>query len=404
MKLAEIYSNSCSIDKIGKPNLPIQYYPVPADKYITIQNSSGMPAKDYDLWQDAVNLIYPFLQKENIEIVQIGQGSIRPLNHTINLLNQTNFAQSVYILRNALLHAGNDSWAAHAAVDAPVTILYGSTSVSAHSPYYFESRSKFIESHRNGKNPSFQAQEGPKTINFIKPELVAREILSILDIPNNINQETIFVGDNYFNSALEIIPDQIVDPNTIPPGHVNLRGDLFFDLNNIIENLKVRQYILHLDQEIDVNILKALKPNIPLLIFEIDENTRVDYLKSIIRLGIGLQLTTRLGKETHNSLKLDYLDLPMVFRKETVTFEDVIPKLKVYNNLDDEGLNAFIEKIKNTEIKYKSNKHILSQGKLYYSLMDWKSNKSAENIEGFSIGDLNNEDFLSEISHFLLYV
>lgn len=180
MKLLESYANSVSVDIKSAPILPAQFYPAP-DKYITIQNSSGMPAKDYDLWQLVIDLIYPYLEPAGISIIQIGKGDIKPLSKVNNLTNQTSFAQSVYLLNNALLHCGNDSWAAHSCSEnTPCVILYGSTSVDCHSPYFHHIKSQFISSHRCGKNPSFQAFESPKSVNYIKPEVVANSILNIL--------------------------------------------------------------------------------------------------------------------------------------------------------------------------------------------------------------------------------
>ena len=180
MKLIETYSRNASVETKNPPILPTQFFPLTTEKYITIQNSSGMDAKNYNLWQNVLNLIIPFLRENNIDVIQLGQGEVQPLNNVINLVNKTNFAQSVYILRNALLHLGNDSFACHVAHNVPVVSLYGSTSVSVHSPYHFHPKSIFIESHRFGKSPSFQAQENPKTINLIPPELIAKNILSIL--------------------------------------------------------------------------------------------------------------------------------------------------------------------------------------------------------------------------------
>ena len=179
MKLLESYANSVSVDIKSAPVLPAQFYPAP-DKYITIQNSSGMPAKDYDLWQLVIDLIYPYLEPAGISIIQIGKGDIKPLNKVNNLANHTSFAQSVYLLNNALLHCGNDSWACHAATITPIVSLYGSTSVSAHSPYHYHPKSEFLESHRWNRNCSFNPGENPKSINLIKPEIVVARIILFL--------------------------------------------------------------------------------------------------------------------------------------------------------------------------------------------------------------------------------
>lgn len=407
MKLLQTYCNNISIEPPENPtDLPTQFYPLPAVKYITIQNSSGMPAKDYDLWQDVINLIHPFLNVKmvNMKIVQLGSGEIRPLNNAINLLNKTTVSQSIYILKNSLLHAGNDSYMCHAATNIPVVALYGSTSVTAHSPYFYHPKSVFIESHRNGNKPSYQQNESVKTINYIKPETVARAILDILFHPPAptvllLNHNTLFVGDLYNQNIIDVIPDQVINPQSLPPGAVNLRGDLFSNPQLIIENLKLRGYILHLSQNIDVNILKQLKQNIQVLLFEVTESTDIGWLKSVIKAGINLQLFTLLTDEELQPIKFDYLDLPLIQRKENVTFDQLKEKIKIYNNW-----KKWSEEITpKVEINYFSSKIVLGGGKIYPSIYAWKNSLPVENTEQPSRAILGDQDFLNEIVSFRLF-
>ncbi|MFM9826695.1 glycosyltransferase family 9 protein [Flavobacterium sp.] len=405
MLLAQTYANNASINLTGneKPILPNQYFPVPADKYITIQNSSGMGAKNYGLWADVINLIKPYLDKNNIEIVQLGQGEVQPLNNVISLVNKTNFAQSVYVLKNALLHVGNDSWCAHAcAEDVPCVVLYGSTSIECHSPYITHSKSRFIESHRFGRNTSYQAQEaGFQTINLIKPELVAKSILEILEIENNITQNTILLGDIYAAGVTEInlIPNAILNPESVPAPQINLRADLYFDINYIVANLQRRKYILWLDREMDLNVLKQLKPNIEVIIYRVDEDTDPKYLTKIQKLGIPLHPYTKMSPEDLNKIKLDYLELPVINKHENISLNQIKDRIKNYNNdkelKDDEFFNQ--------KIYYKSKKHYLSDGKIYNSITDWRKQISVENVDFPSVADFTDQDFINQTNHFLFF-
>lgn len=410
MKLLCTYANNASIDipENCKPILPSQFYPLP-DRYITCQNSSGMAAKDYSLWQNVIDIIEPYLSKEDIKIIQIGQGDIKPLNKVISLVNQTQFAQTVYALNNSLLHIGNDSFAAHCTTESPILILFGSTSEECHFPYYTHIKSKAISSHRFGRKPSYQAQEpGFKTIDLIDPFYVATEILNLLEIKHNINQSTILVGDAYNQgSFIEVIPDFVLQKDAIAPGTLNLRGDLFYVPNLIIQNLQQRPYILWLRNELDINILKQLKPNIASIVFEIDENTNIEYLKSVLRAGIHLQLNTKISQESHNKLKLDYLDLPLIVRREDSTIEQLKNQIKSYNNIkSDEELEKFLaESIynKDKEIRYFSRKHVLSIGKIYQGINQWRKQIAVENVEVASVADFKDQEFINEYNHFILY-
>lgn len=404
MKLLQIYSNSASIDIPAncKPILPSQFYPTP-DRYITIQNSSGMPmAKNYGLWADVIKLIKPFLSKNNIEIVQLGQGEVQPLNNVISLVNKTNFAQSIYILQNALLHFGNDSYMSHAAPEIPIVIVYGSTSTECHSPYIFHPKSQFIESHRFGKNPSYQAAEpGFLTINLIKPETIAKNILNILDIPHTISQNTILVGDAYAAGITEIhlLPDALLNPQSVPYPQINLRADLYFDIQYVVGNLQQRRYILWLDREMDLNILKQLKPNIEVIIFRVEDDTDPQYLTKIQKLGIPLHLYTKMSAGDLNKIKLDYLELPIINKHEDISLEQIKERVKNYNNDKELQNDDFF----NQKILYKSKKHFLSGGKIYNSLTDFQKQISVENIDHSSIADFTDQDFRNQVNNFLLF-
>ena len=69
MHLVEQYALSCGV-KIDKPFIDTSYFPISADKYITLHASCRIQSKTYDYYNDVVELIYPFLQKENIQIIQ----------------------------------------------------------------------------------------------------------------------------------------------------------------------------------------------------------------------------------------------------------------------------------------------------------------------------------------------
>jgi hypothetical protein len=66
-KLIEAYSRNTGLE-IGKPFLMEKFYPLDAEKYITIQTGSGMAAKNYDFWQEVVVQIKPILEANKIKI------------------------------------------------------------------------------------------------------------------------------------------------------------------------------------------------------------------------------------------------------------------------------------------------------------------------------------------------
>lgn len=412
MKLAELYALG-SASKLDRPFISQTYYPVSADKYICIHSGGGnkdennnnkFPAKIYGLWADVISLIKPYLDSNNISIVQLGLGNEQPLNNVINLLGKTNIRQSAYIIQNSLLLAGNDSSLAHiaGALNIDVCALYGPTG-EPHEPYWKTDRSIMIHSHRWGRKPTFSSFEpGFPTINLIKPETIAKSILEILEIENNITQSTILVGDIYAAGVTEInlIPNAILNPESVPAPQINLRADLYFDINYIVGNLQRRKYILWLDREMDLNVLKQLKPNIEVIIYRVEEDTDPKYLTKIQKLGIPLHPYTKMSPEDLNKIKLDYLELPVINKHENISLDQIKDRIKNYNN----DLELKNDEFFNQKIYYKSKKHYLSDGKIYNSITDFYEQKSVNNVDEYSIANFQDQNFLNQINHFLLYL
>jgi ADP-heptose:LPS heptosyltransferase len=102
MHLLETYALSTG-SKISKPFIIKKYFPLPTNKYITIQNSSGMNGKCYDYFQDVIDFLYEKLNSKGFQIIQIGSKEDKPLNRVINLQGQTDINQTAFILNNSSL-------------------------------------------------------------------------------------------------------------------------------------------------------------------------------------------------------------------------------------------------------------------------------------------------------------
>ena len=67
MHLVETYALSCGA-KIDKPLIYEKYFPLPQVKYITFQPFSGAPSKNYDFWQQVIDILFPILQNKDISL------------------------------------------------------------------------------------------------------------------------------------------------------------------------------------------------------------------------------------------------------------------------------------------------------------------------------------------------
>ena len=375
MNLLERYSLSTGF-KINKLSPSEDFYPVPS-KYITIQTSSGMESKNYDYYLDVLEVIAPKLKEMGYEILHIGR-DCKEYPYCINLINKLNINQTFYVLRNSKLHIGNDSFAVHHAGlhDTPIVALYGPTTPVNHGPHFGKS-AKLIESHRDGKNPSFAPQESPKTINYIKPEEVINSVFDQLGI-DPIKVETILIGSSYGNQVIEVIPNVVVNPESLQGKTPVMRCDYEYDEKMLCENLSIYKYSIITDKETPLNLYQQFKNNIQDISFKVDMNCDLGYIKKLRKIGIQTRLWSD-DKENINDIRFRLLDIDTVHMYKYKEYDIEIPK----------------------GAKYKSYKYLLSDGKIYMSKEDWKNNRPLkspqENI--LEIGE-KSLDFIKEMEHF----
>lgn len=396
-KLIEAYSRNTGLE-IDKPFLMESFYPIGCEKYITIQNGSGMPnAKNYDYWQEVVDQIYPVLESNKIKIILLGSSEDSPLNKVIDLRGKTNMHQSNFIIKRSLLHIGNDSCLAHiaGANNIPLVCLYGSTTVANHSPYHYnKDKTIFIESHRCGNRPTFQAQENPKTINFIQPEKVVDSIYHILDIKESSNSETIYIGNNYQKTIVEYVPNCDFNVNLTDGVPLIVRMDYHFDPNKLIP-LAQRNIKFHLiiKQLIDINFLKQLKNFISNISIEVSDDLTTDYLKNLKNLGFGYVLFLNSDSNQNlNDLRLKFFDYGAIEKLENFSLEDFQKKVRIYLNNPDFVVNL-------DKLMFRSQKTIFANNKIYSSKIHFLKDSNISSV-GENCGVIDDRLFWEDFEHF----
>jgi hypothetical protein len=399
--LLETYSLQTGA-KVSKPFIIKNFFPVPK-KYITIHNSSGMGAKNYDHFQDVIDEILAKLKENGIEIVQIGGAEDLALNGCIHLQGRTNYHQTAYIIQNSLLHIGNDSFPVHiaSAADKPIIALYSITTPKIAGPCF---NSKEINDYKvfcfspdyNGKKPSFNPNENPKTINTINFENIIQAIEKILNIDTGYNIKTIFKGDKYLARVIEFIPDTLLRPDFAGGSLINMRVDLCngdIDENLIFANLKSRKFNIFLKNSKKIknlHILPMLKENIANIFIDVtDETVDVEYISSLVNYGIKPAiLYTGENEDYFNEIKINLINFNLNFIKyspQKIKIEDIVKN----NNIDN--------------ITFKTNRLILSSGKLYLSIASYLNGQSSNsNFE--KLNEIKNyKDLDKELEFCYLY-
>jgi hypothetical protein len=262
MKLLERYATVCGIpdSAVGRQWVLESFYPLPITRYITLHASSGMAAKNYPHYDEVVGLLAHILGSQHIQIVQLGGKDDQAIPGCVHLQGKTSFHQTCYILKNSLLHLGNDSWTAHRAgeLSLPLVALYGPTSVANHSPYRANPEATvLIESHRWGRNPTFAAQEAQSTMAVIPPERVANEVLRLLGISKEslYTHQTRFQGLLSKATVLDLIPNTVPSPAFLPELPLTVRMDY-------MHNEEVLSQVLSTGRRVHIVTTKVIDPQL----------------------------------------------------------------------------------------------------------------------------------------------
>jgi glycosyl transferase family 9 (putative heptosyltransferase) len=392
MKLAELYSLESGL-KLGETSAYETYYPLDhsIEKCILIHSFGGkivdtpqgkqiaFPSKIYDYYNEVVAILKPIVEPLGYRFYQIGAPGEPLLPGVTHLVGRTTIHQCTYIVKRCALLIGNDSLWAHqrGSFGKPMVVCYGGTSLPHHPFWNNRDKSILIESHRFGNKPSYQSMENPKTINLIPPEQVANAALSLLDQPQ-ISRRSLSMGVLFNQPIIELIPDVVMDPRIQTPVPPVIRMDLHFDEENLGKNLQLRKCQIITNREIDINLLARLKPNIAAIRMEIDKLSP-DWIKKVKRLGVQCAvMAVEKDDAKVQQMRLDYYDVlqPTGFdRFVPTTLDDWKADVAKYTQ------SPLDPAIKLDTLSFKTNKFILSNGKVYLSKAHWKAGIAAASTD-----------------------
>jgi len=380
MRLLDTYATNTG-SKIDKPFIYTKFFPLPLGKYITLQAQTPYDSRNYSYWQEVVEILLPYLSKEKIHLVQVGTQDERPLNGSINLLGQTNINQLAYVIENSTLHFGADSFCVHLAsyFDKPIVSIYSISNPNVAGPH-FGNKNKHIllngYERVGNKKPSYSQVESPKSIDAIKPEEIAKSILQLLNIKYNDVPETIFFGTDFNVKSFEIIPDEILDPNSIPVENPIVRMDYHFNEKAFETIISTKKSIVFTNKPIKKDIIEKYKHNINQLIYIVEEDNDVNFVKLLKNNSVNYVLLSFLPEEILNNFKLNYMDYNLIVNRKHKTKEDT--KIEDVNNL-----------------YYKSCRTLFSSKGKFMSKYDW--------INGNNNKVVDDPDFWKEADNFYIF-
>ena len=353
MHLIETYALNCGL-KIDQPSIYEKYCPIPFDDYISFQPCSKYDSKSYDLWQEVINQLVPRLQAKKIHIIQIGGKDEKPIENCYHLQGKTTINQAAYIIKRGILHFGADSFGVHVAshYDKPIVALYSNSRPENAGPYFSsKNKVKILQAIKKDRKPSYSAQESPKTINEIDPIEIANDILDFLGM-EKINIKTNYIGEDYSRKLIESVPNSVIaDISKLGVNSLIMRMDYEFNEAVLEEQLKRNNCSIVTSKPIRYDILNKYKDNIAQIIYNLDENHSVEFVKDLRKLGKTFVLSTFLSEDFVKSIKLEYMDHAQIIRSVKTQKKD----LEILKDRNIDGL------------LYKSNKITISNGKIYNS-------------------------------------
>jgi hypothetical protein len=228
------------------------------------------------------------------------------------------------------MHVGADSFAAHIAsgYEKKIVALYSNNNINNVKPYWTKEEDMILLSPQINKKPQYSVNEVPKSINNIKPELIAESILKLLNIKYSNLPKTIHIGDEYTNKTLEIIPDKPLNPAQINIENIVVRMDYAFNEQVLEFYLQHKKCIIFTNKPINEQLIKKYKSNILQLIYIIDENNDPCFAKVLKNNAINTNYISYLPEEELNKYKLNYMDYGLIIKRN-----DPVNNINITNNM-----------------------------------------------------------------------
>ena len=363
--------------KISQPVVNDHFFPLLADKYITLHQPDQFSSKTYAHYDIVLSLLKPFLDRAKIKVVQLGgQAKIEGADAALNL----SFKQQSFVISNSLVHLGCDGVLSQLASlkKIPTVTLFGNTFPSTTKPVFSSNSLNSLLSPKWDKKPCFSVEDPQKQINSIKAEEVAQSVLDFLNIEKeDIKFRTKHIGNLFSSPVVEVVPTSFIPLRLNQGQPVILRCDYGCNESALIEYCQKYHAIVTLNKLIQPHGLEKFGQNISDIYIFVDktwETIPESYFNLLKNLNI---VPTLLVKEEK--------DLGIIRNK----YFDV----KV--NLYEKNKKAPCKVTENTQ--FMSSLRLIEGGKEYLSYAHWKKGLDTNNKV------LDTPEYWNESDHFYIY-
>lgn len=384
MNLTEKMALDCGV-KISTPYIDRLFMPVRKDKYIIIDNRCKYQDSEYDYYNEVLELIYPYLEENDIDVFQFATDKNKKLNCHKCFIT-INKKQESYLISKAQLVIANENYSTLLASTFNVKSigLYSTYNAKNISPVWNRKSHIILESDRDGNKPTYNClQEKPKTVNFISPFVIAEKILNSLGINNNLHKyELVNIGESYNQKIIEVVPDFTSNTEFLKDQQINLRLDFVESLNVSVFNYWIsnRKVNLITDKDINLKLILPFRNNIVLITVVASENISETFLRSCKAFGFNVKIFC------NNKDKLSYYRFKFLDWKVIQDFDEN-KNLKKFTNI-------------NSNSKFISSKILLSKGKQFscraYHVLQKPLDKTGECV-------IFSKEFEEELEFFKIY-
>ena len=376
--------------QIDKPFIYERYFPLAIDKFITIDTSSmGTSAMAYDYWQLVVDIILPYLKERDITIIQLGDKDDQPLKNCYMAIGQCNFNQKAYVVKKSLLNISSNNETSHVASaygNKQIVLFPNNCHVGQFKPYWSDPENLTVipTECSSSNNPSFNPNENPKSINSIKPERIASEILVKLGIHGYVSEfKTIKIGSLYSKPKIESNLTNLIDVKKLGVNSLIVRMDLNFNEESLALQLNQCHCSIITNKSFNPQILSQYKSKIVELVYYLEDDNDPNFIQKAKENSINYLVRSRKDTAQTNDFKLQYMDYGLVQQIPQVTQDD-IEELKGLKNL-----------------YYKSKHFIIHQNSFYPGSAAVKNQKyGASTMEGELNPVIDDPLFWEDRDHF----
>jgi hypothetical protein len=389
MHIVETYALS-SGSKINKPFVYTKYVPLPFQNFISFQAAGKAQPREYDYWQEVIDFIKPTLDHHGIAIVQVGSKEEKPFVGTLPLNGQTDLGQLAYVISRAKLHLGVDSCGVHlaSAFDIPIVSIFGNSHPKNCGPFFGDKEKQVcLTPFNKDLRPSYASFEEKKSINKLKPEEIAREVLDLLSLKSESKiYKTLSRGPKYPHSNIQCVPDSVSNFGRENISNVIMRMDLLFDQDILANQLSKSKCSIITKEPIITDILSQFQSSITQIVYLLDENHDPSFVEKIKFNGINFALLSEMSDEKIQAIKMDYMEYGLIQKKKTTAPEDI----------------EVIRKHGCENLFYRSKKFFISKGKIFPSIAAWEEGKPIDGAKAQTLPVIDKKSFWSELEDYYI--